>query len=208
MRCIGKIFGAKSAPEGVLYWLGSGSNGTRTTDQERAEAAPGPRQTTYGHTLLESGIGMAILAILAGSAYPSSHLPVLKGHRTDSPHRLPKFPHVQLRGDIVESLDRWLRQLALAYDWRVEDLDIQPEFVQLVIACAPSDPPETVVQTMMQTTSHPIMTDFPRLAEEHPAGSFWAPGYYVIAPGRLLDAADIARYIASPRRPQGIRQRS
>ncbi|MFQ5409401.1 MAG: IS200/IS605 family transposase [Anaerolineales bacterium] len=118
---------------------------------------------------------------------------------------LPKFPHVQLRGDIVESLDRWMRHLALAYDWRVEDLDIQPEFVQLVIACAPSDPPEKVVQTMMRTTSHNIMNDFPRLAEEHPAGSFWAPGYYVIAPGRLLDADEIARYIEYQRREQGIR---
>ncbi len=117
---------------------------------------------------------------------------------------LPKFPHVQLKGDIVASLNQWIRHLALAYDWRVEDLDIQPEIVQLVIACAPSDPPEKIVQTMMQTTSENIMADFPRLAEEHPAGSFWAPGYYVVAPGRLLDAEEISHYIEHQRREQGI----
>ena len=109
-----------------------------------------------------------------------------------------------VEGWISERLLDRLRHLALAYDWRVEDLDIQSEIVQLVIACAPSDPPEKIVQTMMQTTSENIMADFPRLAEEHPAGSFWAPGYYVVAPGRLLDPEEVSRYIEHQRREQGI----
>ncbi|HUN21774.1 MAG TPA: IS200/IS605 family transposase [Anaerolineales bacterium] len=117
---------------------------------------------------------------------------------------LPKMPDVQLRGDMVEMLGKWMRQLALAYDWRVEELDIQPRYLQLVVACSPADAPEHVVKVMMQTTSKQILDEFPRLRELHPAGNFWTPGYLVTAPGHLLAKEKIEAFILYQRKEQGL----
>jgi REP element-mobilizing transposase RayT/CheY-like chemotaxis protein len=117
---------------------------------------------------------------------------------------LPKLPDVQLRGDMVELLGKWMRQLALAYDWRVEELDIQPRYLQLVVACSPADAPEHVVKVMMQTTSKQILDEFPRLREMHPSGNFWAPGYWVTAPGHLLAKDKIDAFILYQRKEQGL----
>ena len=108
-------------------------------------------------------------------------------------------------GTEVMALDGWIRHLALAYDWRVEQLKIEANSVQLIIACAPADSPEKVVQTMMSTTSEKIMADFPRIAQDHPSGKFWSPGYYVVAPGRLLSDEEVKRYRGYQRQEQGLK---
>ena len=58
----------------------------------------------------------------------------------------------------------------------------------------------------MHGTAEKVMAEFPRLANEHAsrAASFWAQGYYVIAPGRRLSADEIARFVDYERGEQGI----
>ncbi len=117
---------------------------------------------------------------------------------------LPKRPDVELKGDVVDHVQKWVNNLALAYDWRVEQLDVQAKFVQLVIACSPGDAPEQVIKVMMDKTSETILKDFPRHQDTHLAGRFWAPGYLVQTPGRLLSAKDIDAYIRYQRNEQGL----
>ncbi len=117
---------------------------------------------------------------------------------------LPKRPDVELKGDVVEHISSWVKNLALAYDWRVEQLDVQARYVQLVIACSPGDAPEQVISVMMDKTSETILNEFPRHRETHLAGRFWAPGYLVQTPGHLLAAKDVEAYIAYQRGEQGL----
>ncbi len=117
---------------------------------------------------------------------------------------LPKRPDVELKGDVVDHIQKWVTNLAIAYDWRVEQLDVQAKYVQLVIACSPGDAPEQVIKVMMEKTSETILEDFPRHQETHLAGRFWAPGYLVQTPGRLLSGKDIDAYIRYQRNEQGM----
>lgn len=118
---------------------------------------------------------------------------------------LPKIPDVKLRGDVVHRLETWFQQLTVAYDWRLEELAVAEDYVMVVVACSPADSPENVVRTLMDSTSERVMTTFPHLAQQHPSGQFWAPGYLVVTPGRALRPEEIARYIAYQRQQQGLK---
>lgn len=148
-----------------------------------------------------------------GGLHESQVIPGMEGvYRT--PHALykltytflwlPKLPDSALRGDIVVRLEAWIRELCLVYDWRLEQLVVENEYLEVIIACSPADSPEKVVRTLMDATSQKIMTEFPRVAERHPNGQFWAPGYYVVTPGRKLRGDEVQRYIAYQRREQGL----
>lgn len=119
---------------------------------------------------------------------------------------IPRFPQTKLIGDIKEHLESWMAHLALIHDWRITSLMIAPDHVEVSIDCAPSEAPEKVVKALMHGTAEKVMTEFPRIANEHAnrAASFWAQGYYVIAPGRRLSADEIARFVAYERGEQGI----
>lgn len=64
---------------------------------EPDEGARQPILGVYGHTLMEIVVVMAIVAILAGSAYPSYHRTVLKGHRMDATSTLLRIQLAQAR---------------------------------------------------------------------------------------------------------------
>ncbi|MBI1194881.1 MAG: prepilin-type N-terminal cleavage/methylation domain-containing protein [Gammaproteobacteria bacterium] len=61
------------------------------------DVARRPILGVYGHTLMEIVVVMAIVAILAGSAYPSYHRTVLKGHRIDATTSLLRIQLAQAR---------------------------------------------------------------------------------------------------------------
>ncbi len=120
---------------------------------------------------------------------------------------IPRFPQTRLVGDIKEHLESWMTHLALIHDWRITSFMIAPDHVEVSIDCAPSEAPEKVVKALMHSTAEKVMAEFPRLANEHAgrAASFWAQGYYIVAPGRRLSADEIARFVAYERGEQGIK---
>ncbi|MEK9164951.1 MAG: IS200/IS605 family transposase, partial [Chloroflexota bacterium] len=119
---------------------------------------------------------------------------------------IPRFPQTKLIGDIKEHLESWMTHLALIHDWRITSLMIAPDHIEVSIDCAPSEAPEKVVKALMHSTAEKVMAEFPRLANEHAsrAASFWALGFYVVAPGRRLSADEIARFVEYERGEQGF----
>lgn len=119
---------------------------------------------------------------------------------------IPRLPQNRLSGDLKSRLEEWMSFLALAHDWRMTSLAVAADYVEISVDCAPSEAPEKVVKALMQTTGDKIMAEFPRLAEQHAkrGGSFWAPGYYIVAPGRRLLPDEIRRFIEYERREQGL----
>jgi putative transposase len=117
---------------------------------------------------------------------------------------VPKFPKTRLAGDIATLLDEWIRHNALAYDWRVERVEVRPECVALVINCPPTTAPEALVTVLKRTTSEKVFAEYPSVAADHAGGDFWAPGYLLIGAGQTPTPQQIDDFIAYTRRGQGL----
>lgn len=117
---------------------------------------------------------------------------------------IPQLPHTELAGDLKQKLLEWIKRLALAHDWRINALSVEPGHLEISLDCAPTEAPANALRTIVEKTSAQIFADFPRLAEEHAKrpGAFWAGGYYVIVPGRRLSIEEIVSFVEHQRREQ------
>jgi len=74
---------------------------------------------------------------------------------------VPRLPNHRLEGDLAEKISVWLPQLCLAFAWRLENISVQPEFVQWMLSMSPDTSPESVVTTLEKHLSEPIFDEFP-----------------------------------------------
>jgi REP element-mobilizing transposase RayT len=116
---------------------------------------------------------------------------------------IPRLPSHKLDGDLAEKLAHWLPQLCLAFGWRLEHLNVQPDFLQWMVSMGPDASPDSVVHTLEQHLSDHIFEEFPRLQKENPSGHFWAPGFLIVSGGQP-DAELMAQYLQQTRRRQGV----
>jgi REP-associated tyrosine transposase len=118
----------------------------------------------------------------------------------------PKFPKTRLVGNIAGMLDEWIRHIALSYDWRVEQVQVRPDCLVVVVNCPPETAPERLVTTLKRLTSERAFAEFPNLAADHPGGDFWAPGYLLQGGAQALTPQQIEDFLAYTRREQGLRR--
>lgn len=116
---------------------------------------------------------------------------------------VPRLPSHRLTGDLADKLAVWLPQLCLAFAWRLENISVQPEFVQWMLSMSPDASPESVVTTLDKHLSERIFDEFPRLKRENPSGQFFAPGFLIVN-GALPSADLISDYIQQTRARQGL----
>lgn len=114
---------------------------------------------------------------------------------------LPRFPTTQLVGDLAERLAELIQEIARGYEWEVRHLEVQPEYVHVVIAAAPGDAAAAVVETFKRLTTETIFAEFPRLRQRHLAGQLWAEDYLALAASTPLTPDQVRRYIAYARQP-------
>jgi REP element-mobilizing transposase RayT/ActR/RegA family two-component response regulator len=117
---------------------------------------------------------------------------------------LPRLPGHQLVGDLSAYLPRYVRQIFLAYGWRMKYIDIKPESLQWIASLPPHVPPGKIVSVVRRHTSERIFKDFPRLAAENPSGDFWAPGYLLMSGQSMLPERVTKYFIEQTRRQQGL----
>ena len=67
----------------------------------------------------------------------------------------------RLDGDLKASLKRWMRDIAVAYGWRIELLNIYPEFMQWVISIPPATSPNEMMRIIRLETSRRVLEAFP-----------------------------------------------
>jgi len=118
---------------------------------------------------------------------------------------IPRFPNHHLVGDLARKLNQWLRQLCLAYGWRLEGVQIRPEYLLLTVDVLPNTAPGHLVRILRRHTSGFIFSHFPRLAEDNPSGEFWAPGYLITSGSTPPPPSLIRDFIQHIRQRQGIR---
>ncbi len=87
-----------------------------------------------------------------------------------------------------------IRFCAQVNDWKILELNIQPDHVHLLIQTKTDDSPSTIMQLIKGGTAKKLREMFPELVEHTFAKHFWADGYYAGTVG-VRDLDKISTYV-------------
>ncbi len=116
---------------------------------------------------------------------------------------MPRFPEHQLDGPLAEQLSDWIKRICLAWDWRAEEIDLQPDYLGVTLSVLPDVAPAQAVRKLRENLSTRILETFPELSGDLPSGRFWARSYLLTA-GAPPDTSRIQAFILDTRRAQGL----
>jgi CheY-like chemotaxis protein/REP element-mobilizing transposase RayT len=116
---------------------------------------------------------------------------------------VPRFPEHRLTGSLAEGLHRWVERLCLAWDWRADNIEIEPAYVAVTLTIPPEAAPSGVVSQLRDDLSQRVLEGYPELARDLPSGRFWARGFLLKAGSRPKDE-HIQAFILQTRRAQGL----
>lgn len=119
---------------------------------------------------------------------------------------IPRIPGHRLSGELAEKVTIFVKHIFLAFGWRLESLDIDPDYIQWIANTPPSVAPGYMLHVMREHLSRFIFAEFPRLARENPSGDFWAPGFLLVSGLKTLPAQFIDDYIGRTRQNQNFQQ--
>jgi len=116
---------------------------------------------------------------------------------------LPRFPNHKLVGSLANQLETWLKDLCIAWGWRMAKIDIRPEFLRFTLFLSPEVAPAPSVQSLAQNLSTRILQAFPGMADDLPSGQFWTKSYLLTA-GSDVGKDRLATFIETTREEQGL----
>jgi two-component system response regulator HydG len=116
---------------------------------------------------------------------------------------VPRFPEHRLTGRLAELLHRWAERLCLAWDWRADNIEINPAFVAITLTIPPEAAPASVVGQLRDDLSKRVLDEYADFAQDLPSGRFWARGFLLKAGARPMDE-HIHSFILQTRRAQGL----
>lgn len=117
---------------------------------------------------------------------------------------IPRIPEHYLVGELSTQLSAWMRQLSVAFGWRLEYLSVRPLYLMWTSSAPPTISPSFLVDRIRRHTSHRIFKEFPQLAYENPSGDFWAPASLAISTGKSPSPQVLKKFIEAARQQQGI----
>jgi len=116
---------------------------------------------------------------------------------------VPRFPDHKLTGELARDLTDWVTRLCVAWGWRADAIDIQPEYLCLTLTLTPEVAPSRAVHRLRQDLSDRILEAYPGVVADLPSGRFWARGYLLSA-GTHVSPEHIHAFLAETRRTQGL----
>lgn len=117
---------------------------------------------------------------------------------------IPRIPEHYLVGELSTQLSAWMRQLSVAFGWRLEYLSVRPLYLMWTSSAPPTISPSFLVDRIRRHTSQRIFKEFLELAYENPSGDFWAPASLAISTGKSPSPGVLKKFIEATRRQQGI----
>jgi putative transposase len=91
---------------------------------------------------------------------------------------LPKYRKRILKGALAARLKELIQECADVNRWQVDELNVQPDHVHLIIQFKPDIAISKMVQLMKGKSSKVIRQEFPELREFYWGDSFWADGFF------------------------------
>ena len=101
---------------------------------------------------------------------------------------IPKYRKRVLKGKIAERLSELFYQCADMNRWEIEELNIQPDHVHMMIQLKTTISISNAVQSLKGGSSRVIRKEFPELEEFLWGDSFWADGYFAETVGQVNEA--------------------
>ena len=91
---------------------------------------------------------------------------------------LPKYRHRILRGKVAVRLKTLFYEACKVNWWWIDEVNILPDHVHLIIQVQPTETVAQVVQALKGGSSRMIRQEFPELEEFLWGDSLWADGYF------------------------------
>ncbi len=116
---------------------------------------------------------------------------------------VPRFPEHRLTGALAENLQEWVIRLCLAWDWRADQVSIEPDYLCLTMSISPETAPSNAVLRLRDDLSQRILNAFPEFVDDLPSRRFWARSYLLIT-GGAPPAERLQAFVKATRKGQGI----
>ena len=107
---------------------------------------------------------------------------------------IPKYRKRVLKGAIASRIEELIQECADVYRWRVDEINIQPDHVHILIQLRLDISISRAVQLLKGKSSRIIRKEFPSLEEFYWGSNFWSEGFFVETVGQVSEAA-IKQYI-------------
>ena len=107
---------------------------------------------------------------------------------------LPKYRLRVLKGKIATRIKHLFFQACQINKWWIDELNIQPDHVHMLIQIKPRESVSEVVQILKGGSSKVIRSEFPDLEEYLWGDSFWSDGYFAETIG-VVNESVIKNYI-------------
>lgn len=113
---------------------------------------------------------------------------------------IPRQPAQELKGDLADFLPKHLQEICASYNWRIEFINVKPDYFQWGLRVIPSTQTGQFMQEIRLKTSGLILSAFESIRAENADGEFWAQGYLVVLGARPLPKEMIEQFIRMTRR--------
>ena len=107
---------------------------------------------------------------------------------------IPKYRKRILRGELSKRLKELLQLCAEVNGWKIDEINVQPDHVHLVVEFVPTISVSKMVQLFKGRSSRALRKEFPELEEFYWGDSFWGDGYFAETVG-TCNLATIRKYV-------------
>ncbi len=118
---------------------------------------------------------------------------------------IPRFSTHRLKTDETATIKEFIKNLHLSYGWRLELLDMQPEYLRWASSFPPNIAPSSHLEMIRKGTSKQLFEDIPGYKKENLSGDYWAPGYIIVEGKNSISTQLVSDYIIHNRQKHGIR---
>ncbi|NPV66438.1 MAG: hypothetical protein HPY64_04755 [Anaerolineae bacterium] len=105
-------------------------------------------------------------------------------------------PAGELDPDTIRALATTLNGVLAGRSWTSEQVEVQPDYVSIVLSIPAEEALSRVIQTLMGETARCVAALRPELGS---AADIWADAYYMVTPGRPLTAQEVTQFISYQR---------
>jgi putative transposase len=113
---------------------------------------------------------------------------------------VPKYRRAVLEGPVASALKRIFKGTAERYGFQIVEQEAMPDHVHLFVSAPPRFSPAELVKVLKSVSWVRLMKERPEMHEVTWGGPLWSSGYFVRAPGDMVTASVIRKYIRNQRR--------
>jgi REP element-mobilizing transposase RayT len=185
----------KSSTQDILRPGGGAETQTDSRTGRGRQKAFAPSQTRGASSPRGEVTGSVLLEPLSRRDYDLSYACLL----------IPRFSGHLLTGKVTDFLHATIRQTCVVASWRLDFVQVRPEYLQWVVSAPATSPPSRCIHTIRDQTSKGILDKFRQFRDNNPCQDFWAPGYLVLVGPAPHPPEVISEFIRLTRQQQALR---